>query len=285
MERWLARCCAVEAFVNLVSGAIFSVVGLAVLAFTSCMMAGIVFLLLIEGNALLGAIGISISLFKPGMFAALFLLFLALTVAHALKTRWNTDSTAGVNMDEAFSTLTTLGLEFFSAGPIFLVLAAQDFYRCVRLHRLDIPQVSALLLWLFDKGGRAKFAEICLAFPKLNAVRVLPQLRDITGIHWWAEDGEISLSEDLIESWTNVLGRAPKSAARHTRNYTYERPRSHEPAPQVDREIVEWYATLGLPLFAPFQQVKSQYRKLAKLHHLPTRAPRIPRGDILMTKK
>jgi len=286
IEKWLARRCMVESTVNLLGGTIFFVIGLITLAITSCLMAGICFLLMIEGSVILSAFGIPMQLSRSGLFAVLFALFLALTVFHAWRTRWESDSAAGVDLSEAFSTLTTLGLEFFAAGPIFLVLAIQDLHRCVRLSRLDIPQVSGLLLWLFDKGGRAKFAEICMAFPRLNAVRVLPQLRDLPSINWWADNGEITLSDDLIHTLILVLGRNPKNSSPHdgpsheyyqprndrahrrsNRGSDYERHQAQEPVVSVDQEIVAWYAVLGLPPFTPLRRVKAQYRVLAKKYH------------------
>src|SRR5260370_4529272 len=102
--------------------------------------------------------------------------------------------------------------EFLPAGAILLVVSGQDFHRYVRVSRLDVAHVSALLVWLYDKGRRAGFAEISLAFPGLNAVRVLPQLRDLPGINWWPEDGEVSLSEDVRKTFAQILAREPKTS-------------------------------------------------------------------------
>lgn len=279
MQQWLARRCTAEGFVNLVGGAVFLVLGLVVLGFTSFINVGIVYLILLGAKLFLGALGISLSLFRPGVFAALFLFFVALTIRHAYKTRWKTESAAQVDFGTAFYTFTSMSWEFLSAGPILLVLSVQDFSRFVRLSRLDIPHVSTLLLWLYDKGGRATFSEICLAFPALNAVRVLPQLRDLSGVMWWPEDGEISLSDSLRRTFAQLLGREPKNAKPFGHD-ARDRHYSNRPTEPVDAEIFAWYAALNLPLFTPLNKVKTQYRKLAKLYHPDTRARDRANGEI-----
>jgi DnaJ-domain-containing protein 1 len=271
LQKWLARHCAVESAANLAGGLMLLVLGLLVLAVTSCLAAAVILLILLQANPLLSIIGVPTFPIKPLMFAVLFLVFLGLSTAHAYKTRWGTESAANVDLRSFLSSYATLGWEIFSAGPIILILSAQDFYRYARLSRLDVPHVAAVLLWLYDKGGRASFAEIYIAFPELNAVRVLPQLRDLPGIYWWPEDAAISLSENLRHTFAQILGRGPKSST-SAGNPSHDGPRAHAPVVEVDREVIAWYAALHLPLFAPLQQVKFQYRKLAKIHHPDARS-------------
>ncbi len=279
MEKWLARSCVVELTINLAGGAVFLLIGLAAFVITSSIAAGIILVILVETNGILAMFGLSVSLVRPAMFVILFLLFLGLSIIYAYKTRWETASAASVDLGAVFSSLTSLGWEFLSAGPILLVMSVQDLYRCVRLYQLDVPQVSALLLWLYDKRGQASFAEICLNFPGLNAVRVLPQLRDVPGVNWWPEDGKVSLSETLRQTFAQILGRESKSAPFTYSSSSQERPHYQEPVAEVDKEILAWYAALHLPLFATLQQVKSQYRKLAKLHHPDAQSARRARGE------
>ena len=279
IEKWLARRCAVEATVNFAGGAVFLIFGLIALVFTSCLTAGIVLFVLLGANGLLAGVGLSVSLFQPSLFGILFVFFLALTVLHAYRTRWGSDSAAKIDLETAFASFTSLGWEFLAAGPILLILAGQDFYRCVRLSRLDIPHVSALLLWLYDQGDRAGFAEICLAFPGLNAVRVLPQLRDLPGINWWAEQGEISLSDDLRSTFAQLLGRGSKSSP-FPGSSTHTGQHFKSPIAEVGMEIIAWYAALNLPLFAPLKLVKARYRKLAKIHHPDAQSKSRARGEI-----
>ncbi|MDB6068647.1 MAG: DnaJ domain [Pedosphaera sp.] len=278
VEKWLARRCAVESLAHLAGGVVFLIIGLVAFVITSCATAALVSFILIEGNALLSVFGLGLSLFRPVMFAILFLFFLALSIMHAYKTRWGTDSAMNLDVGTAFSTASSLGWEFLSAGPILLVLSGQDFHRYLRLSRLDVPHVSALLVWLYDKGHRAGFAEISLAFPGLNVVRVLPQLRDLPGIHWWPDQGEISLTEDLRQTFAEILRRKPKDSP-FFNSSTYQRPHFKKPAPEIDQTILLWYATLNLPLFANLQEVKARYRKLAKIHHPDAQSARRRAGE------
>ncbi|HWF20442.1 MAG TPA: J domain-containing protein [Verrucomicrobiae bacterium] len=279
IEKWLVRRCAAESVINLFGGAVFLVFGIAALIFTSCFTAGIVVVVLMEVNVLLFSIGIKITLFRPTLFIILFLFFTMLSVLHAYKTRWNEDSAARVDFGTALIGLRSLLWEFLSAGPILFILSVQDFSRYVRLSRLDAPQVSALLLWLFDKGGRANFAEITITFPGLNAVRVLPQLRDIPGILWWPDDGEISISDTLKRTFAEILGREPKSSP-FFHSYRHERHEPKKPVVEADEGVSQWYAALNLPLFAPLKQVKAQYRKLAKIYHPDAKSSGRANGEI-----
>lgn len=278
MTEWLARHSRMELTANFVGGVLFLIIGLAALVFTSFVAAGLILFILIYANAPLSLIGLSVFPVRPVVFISLFLLFLGLSIIYAYKTRWKTDCGTSVDLGTAFSSLTSLGWEFLSAGPILLILSVQDFHRYVRLLQLDIPQVSALLLWLYDKGGRASFAEICLTFPGLNAIRVLPQLRDLPGINWWPEDGAVSLSETLRKTFVQILGREPKSSPA-SGSPPRGRQNFQEPVAAVDKEILAWYATLHLPLFASLQQVKAQYRRLAKIHHPDVQSRRGADGE------
>jgi len=271
IARWLTRRCVVESVVHLGGSAVFLVIGLVALAFTSCVLAVLVLAILTEANALLSLVGLSLSLMRPVLFAILFLLFLGLSILHAYKTRWESESAAKIDFGTAFSTTSSMGWEFISAGPILLIMAGQDFQVYLRLSRLDVPHVSALLLWLYDKGGRAGFAEISLAFPALNAIRVLPQLRDLPGLYWWPDEGEISLTEELRRTFAEILRREPKTPFAFGGS-ARERPHFQKPVIEVGQDIHAWYATLNLPLFATLQQVKKRYRKLAKIHHPDVRS-------------
>ena len=262
MQKWLARRSAAESLLNLAGGGFFLIIGMIAMVFTSVVTAGIAFVVLLEVNALLSAVGFGFSLLRPVLFGGLFLIFLGLTIFYAYLRRPDADGPTRWEPSLGFGLI----WEVISAGPSLLVLSGQEFHRFLRLKNLDIPQVSALLLWIYDREGRAGFAEICLAFPELNAVRVLPQLRDLPGINWWPEDAELSFTEDLLKTLEEVLHRPPKNSP-FSRQRTYEHAPREKPTPFVDPEIAAWYATLELPLFANIQDVKKRYRKLAKQYH------------------
>jgi hypothetical protein len=271
IAKWLNRRCAVESVVHLAGGAVFLVAGLVALVLTSCVLAALVVVLLVEGGAVLSLLGLRVFLLRPVLFAILFLFFMGLSILHAYKTRWGTEAAAQLDFGTAFASTSSIAWEFLAAGPIMLIMSGQDFHKYLRLTRLDIPHVSSLLLWLYDKGGRAGFAEISLAFPGLNAVRVLPQLRDLPGLNWWPDDGEISLTEEMRQTFTGILGRGPKNSPGFDYS-SHARPHFQKPVIEIDQKITAWYAALNLPLFATLQQVKKRYRKLAKIHHPDVRA-------------
>jgi DnaJ domain len=279
IEKWLGRRCAVDSMLQFIGGAGMFVAGLVALVLTSVFIAAVVCFLVFEISALLAMFGFGFTLARPFLFGCLSLAIMALSIYYAWNTRCENPSAARFNFDTSVPGITTLALEFISAGPIFMVLAAQDFHKAYRLNRTDIPQVSAVLLWLYDKNGRASFAEISMEFPGLNIIRVLPQLRDISGVYWWPEEGELALSEELQKILGAILGREPKNFPYYGRA-TQEPPHAESPGSKANAEMVAWYSTLGLPPFATLQQVKTRYRKLAKIHHPDARARHQPPGGI-----
>lgn len=271
IEQWLRRRCVIDSLLQFVGGLGMVVAGLIALVFTSGFTAGILFFLVMEANALLSAGGFGGSAMRPVFFGILFLIMMALSVVYAWRTRRESSGAAQINFDSSWAAFGSLAMEFIAAGPIFMVLAAQDFHKSVRLSRMDVPQVSAVLLWLYDKNDRGGFAELSLAFPGLNIVRVLPQLRDISGVYWWPQEGEIALSEEFKKTLAEILGRGPKgmpSPGRPAREPRF----AESPAQGVGGEMLTWYSTLNLPPFATLQQVKARYRKLAKIYHPDARA-------------
>jgi hypothetical protein len=282
MQKWLARQSSSEAMLNLGGGVLFFIFGFAALVLTSCIGAGVAVFIVFEAGLLASAFGISLAPAREVLFALFFLVFLGMTIRYAYVTRKGTDGPATIDLDLALGL--GLFLEFISAGPIMLVLAMQEFYRYYRLTRMDIPQVSSLLVWIYDREGRASFADICMAFPGLNAVRVLPQLRDIPGLNWWPDDAELSLADDIMDKFTELLGRKPKSSPFGSRQ-SYERPRAEKPPPGIDPKIVAWYKTLDLPLFANFQEVKKRYRKLAKIYHPDLQTGKTPADKLASSEQ
>ncbi len=260
IELWLARFCSRESMFQLASGTLVLVIGLGILAVMFVVLVSVVFRYFLLGINPVGVLGLALAYFIP-------------TFLYAYRTRWGTDAATRINFGSPASSMWYLICEILSAGPIFMVLAAQDFQKFARLSRADVQPLSALLLWLFDIGGRASFAEISLAFPGLNVVRVLPQLRDIPGIYWSPDEGRISLSAGLLKRLAALLRREPRRR-NPFENTTFKPPPFTEspPAPAVSDETLSWYATLNLPPFAKLQQVKARYRKLAKIYHPDARA-------------
>jgi hypothetical protein len=141
--------------------------------------------------------------------------------------------------------------------------------RAFRLLRLDVSQVAPIILWLWQKGAKAPTGEIYLQFPGLNTVRILPQLRDIPGVIWLPDPrGILLLSTEFRLELAKAIGKPrPIPTSPPPFESESEPHREEEATPAQSDEIVAWYKTLGLPAYAPIQQVKRRYRQLAKIHH------------------
>ncbi len=279
IEKWLGRSCVRESMAQFIGGSLMSVLGAVAMVVTCCGIAFLSVFILIAISGFFNFFGLDVSALRPLLFCIVSGVLLALSIRHAYLTRWGTESAANVDLGAAFSSMESLGWEFLSAGPIMVILAGQDLCKALRLSRMDLPLVSALLLWLFDKNDRAGFAEITIAFPELNAIRVLPQLRDLSGVNWWPQDGIISLSDHLHREMAEILGRGPKMHHEPT-GHASGRQSFKQPTVVLTEEALSWYAALDLPPFATLSQVKSRYRKLAKKYHPDTRAASRPNGDV-----
>ena len=93
-----------------------------------------------------------------------------------------------------------------------------------------------------------------------------------------ADEGSLSLMESLRDTLAQLLRRDPKKpfASPHAQPNP---PHFSQPAPDISAETLSWYAILNLPPFATLQQVKTRYRKLAKIHHPDARARNRPAGE------
>jgi hypothetical protein len=158
--------------------------------------------------------------------------------------------------------------DFLAGGPRLLSAGGQSFARAIRLLGLDVSQVAPIILWLWQKGAKATTGEIYHQFPGLNTVRILPQLRDIPGVIWLPDPrGIVLLSTEFRAELAKVIGK-PRPTPRPEPSFEQEsEPKREEAAPGQSEEIIEWYKILGLPAYAPIQQVKKRYRQLAKIHH------------------
>src|SRR4051812_22301527 len=105
VEKGLARRCAMESLVKLLGGGGFLIFGLVAFVFTSGATATLVFLILFEAGGLLSLFGLQVRLMQPVLIGSLFLFFVALTIRHAYKTRWGTESSANIDFGGSFSTV------------------------------------------------------------------------------------------------------------------------------------------------------------------------------------
>jgi hypothetical protein len=168
------------------------------------------------------------------------------------------------------------------AGPVYqsissLMLAAPDqilasfecLQKAIRLLRCDIPHVSVILLWLYDRRKKATVEEICTGLSGDDSVRLLPQLRDIPGVIWLSYGhGVIILSLDLRYNIASTLNEWTRQSRAETYSEDWQKSSETPDAESTqDKEMIAWYLTLNLPPFTNLEAVKRRYRQLVKIHH------------------
>jgi hypothetical protein len=210
------------------------------------------------------------ALLRSGIFITLVSLVVALSFHGAYKNAWGPDysgakvSLSGVISGDLLKGMAALVCDLLFSGPRLLFTSCDSFGKALRLLRLDIPRVTGILLWLWERGWKATVEEVSLNFPGLNAVRILPQLRDIPGVIWLPKiHGVIILSEEFRRALASAISRDAEPASPES-DFA---PEDDAKEPVIDQGIVGWYETLGLPPFAPIREVKRRYRQLVKIYH------------------
>jgi DnaJ domain len=282
MEQWLDRRRLVEAGVQLFSGLLFAFLGVIVLAAVSAGVVFLIYIALMELEAILAFRGPAINLRQAPLVVVLWLMATVFCFIGAHKHRYGLDySSGGAGLEKTPEESARLFLnplwEVLFAGPSLLLTAYEDLDRSGRLMRLETEEVAAVVRWVFEQGGKAEVGELTQAFAGINTVRIFPQLRDLPGVIWLLENrGVLLLSEEIRAELAALLGE-PAGQGR-VRSETAgagaeERPREHYP--EVSEEVQSWYETLGVSPFAPLREVKRKYRLLVKIHH-PDVAARNP---------
>ncbi len=89
-------------------------------------------------------------------------------------------------------------MDILLGAPDQLRLSFNCLEKCRRLRHCDVTRVSVILLWLFDRRHKATVEELCATLTADEAVRILPQLRDISGVIWLTYyHGVVMLSAEL----------------------------------------------------------------------------------------
>ncbi len=73
-------------------------------------------------------------------------------------------------------------MDILLGAPDQLRLSFNCLEKCRRLCHCDVTRVSVILLWLFDRRHKATVEELCATLTADEAVRILPVLRDISGV-------------------------------------------------------------------------------------------------------
>gem|GEM_PF-2356476 len=166
--------------------------------------------------------------------------------------------------------LIRLAIEVIASGASLLMSASESFEALLRLLRSEPDELAPFIAWLWDKQTKATFSEISFKFRQLNIVRVLTQLREMSAIVWLPDPhGVILLSEELQKELGRVFGhKTPPQPEAPSEDPRHSAPEEEMySAEDADSEILQSYKTLGLPPFSPIDQVKKNYRQLAKVYH------------------
>jgi hypothetical protein len=276
MEGWLDRRRLVEAGVQFLSGLFFALIGIVVLAVVSVGVACFIYIGLTGVEAMFAHFGANVNLRRMPIEIALLLLATVLCFIGAHKHRFGMDYSSGEPaLERAPADAMRIFLnpiwEVLFAGPGLLITSYEDLHRAWRLMNIDLVQVASVVLWVFEKGGKADVREMSRAFTGINTIRIFPQLRDLPGVIWLLDNrGVLLLSDAIRKELADLLGESPgptraKSEPYDTGPRERERPRQYYP--EVSEEVQAWYETLNLPPFAPLHQVKRNYRQLVKIHH------------------
>lgn len=246
-EKWLHRRVMCEVFFRMLEGLAFMTIGLATLLVTSFFSAFALFILLSRVGAFLDILGVQPNLSWLGI--CMFLLVLLLSFHGAYKNRWGMDY-SGVNVHwgmpvsgDLLKGMTTLVCDVLFSGPRLLFAGCDSFGKSLRLLHLDIPQIAAIVLWLMERGTKATVEEVASNFPRINAVRILPQLRDIPGVIWLPKlHGVILLSVEFRTALAGVIFSNAGFQEAETVSSEEDSSRSEQDRIQ-HAEMVGWYET------------------------------------------
>jgi hypothetical protein len=126
--------------------------------------------------------------------------------------------------------------------------------------RTNLNDAAVVLSWMLKRNKKVAVEELVSAFPQINFVRLLPQLRLLSGFIWLpTRNGVCILSAELKAEML-----ALPDAAFETLD---------EPTPSIAlddfplSEEQSWFAIFGLHTYASLAEVKTRYRMLARQFH------------------
>ncbi len=264
LEQWLRRRLVMERWQQLFEAMIFLALGTGILAVAYCVLLLATYMALEDVDEWVMWLE---------FFALMAVIF---TGSYLTKAR---AEYSGGKSDARFS-FAGLGEMFFGAPAQFRV-SINCMEKCLRLWRCDVARVGVILLWLFDLRRKAAVEEICAGLSGDDSVRILPQLRDISGVIWLTyHRGVIMLSGELRREIATALKESmgPTLAEEEPAGPEEEKPIGAKET--RSKEIFGWYGTMNLPPFAPLSAVRKRYRELVKIYHPDAMAGRKPGAKI-----
>ena len=151
-------------------------------------------------------------------------------------------------------------VDLFLGGPRMALSGIDSLLECRQLLRANIDDTAEVLLWMFKRNRKAPADQLSRAFPSVNFVILIPQLRLLNGFVWLSTGNGVC-----------ILGSELKSEMRTLFQFDPESWSEPEPAPPEPEcplsEELEWFAVLELEAYASLAQVKRRYRILARRFH------------------
>ncbi len=199
-EKWLRRYAIRDSLAQALEGGLFMFLGLIIFAFTSYLTAFALFFGLIETLAFFSLFGLGFHHMHRailGFFGFLLMLVSGLSFVGAYRNKYGMDySNVKVGLfqrvsGDLFAGAATLTCDGLFSGPRLLFGAGEALLKAFRLLRMDFHELADIIVWLLNKGTKATAVEIAHAFPEYNIVRLLPELRDLTGVIWLANPDKV----------------------------------------------------------------------------------------------
>jgi hypothetical protein len=268
LQRWLRTKALSRSIHCITAGIVFCILGLITIAMTSGGAAFVSFMLLLRVSAAFSLAGTNIHVMRASLLWGVVVFIAVLSFWEAWRNPYGLGSfRQAVHLRDRVSgsMLKALGSIFgdlFLAGPRLVFSGFESFRECHLLSRTEFAKAASVLLWIFQRNRKVSVEELAQVFPTINFVRLIPQLRSLTGLIWLRPATGVC-----------ILGSELKSELQELLQYEFQNDVFEEPTafPSQERtgfaEERQWYATLGLEIYAPLKEVKKRYRILARRFH------------------
>lgn len=262
LRPWIRKKFRVCGFQHLVAGVAFCALGLGTIALTSTITALVIFVLL----TLFSFVGIPAEIPLETIVVASVFFIVLLSFWEAWRNPYGLgsfrravhlgDRVSGAMLGSSGSIIGDL----FLGGPRMALAGINSFLECRQALRTNVDDAAAVLLWMFHRNRKAPAGQLSRAFPSVNLVILIPQLRLLGGFVWLSTgNGVCILGAELKSEMRNLLQLEPESRS--------------EPEPEPPQqesplsEEQQWFATLQVDAYASLAEVKRRYRMLARQFH------------------
>ena len=263
---WIRRKFLVCGLQHFVAGVVFCALGLGAIAVTSVITPFVISLLLFLFLFLFSRMGMHAEFPLETSIGATFIFIIALSFWEAWRNPYGLgsfrraahpgDRASGTMLGSSGSIIGSL----FLGGPRMVLSGINSLLECRQLLRANIDDAAAVLLWMFKRNRKAPADQLSRAFPSVNFVILIPQLRLLNGFVWLSAGNGVC-----------ILGSDLKSEMRSQLQFDPDPWREPEPAPPEQEcplsEEHQWFAVLELDAYASLAQVKGRYRMLARQFH------------------